>query len=135
MEKELERIKKNAIIEITTWAGLSLTPGVDGTIITKDYNLYYYHNYHHIAPSLQDKIKPNYLSKPIKLNDKTINKINNFIEEKILNKTYEYQLIMDVSFHLTIKYNNKTINIENYPELNHELNKIIERGIKNEKEQ
>lgn len=135
MEKELERIKKNAIIEITTWAGLSLTPGVDGIIITKDYNLYYYHNYHHIAPSLQDKIKPNYLSKPIKLNDTTINKINNFIEEKILNKTYEYQLIMDVSFHLTIKYNNKTINIENYPELNHELNKIIERGIKNEKEQ
>ena len=135
MEKELERIKKNAIIEITTWAGLSLTPGVDGTIITKDYNLYYYHNYHHIAPSLQDKIKPNYLSKPIKLNDTTINKINNFIEDKILNKTYEYQLIMDVSFHLTIKYNNKTINIENYPELNHELNKIIERGIKNEKEQ
>ena len=135
MEKELNKIRKNSIIEISSWGGLSLTPGTSGTIITKDYYVYRYHQYHRVPTYLEDKIPLEYLSKPIKLNDKTINNINKFIEENILNKEFEEVFILDASFHLTIKHNNQTITINNYPNLNSKLNRIIERGINNEKEQ
>lgn len=131
MKKELELIRKESIIEVCSWGGLSLTPGTTGFIIDKNYNLYYYHMYHRVPLELQDKISLEYLSKPKQIDNKTITKLNNYIEE-LLNKEYEERLIMDATFHIYINYNNQKLTINNYPELNNKIRKIIERGINNE---
>ena len=132
MQKELESIRKKSIIEVCSWGGLSLTPGSSGFIITKDYQIYYYHKYHHVPEYLKDEISLEYLSKPKQIDNKTITKLNNYIEE-LLNNTYEERLIMDATFHIYINYNKQKLTINNYPELNNKIRKIIERGIKNEK--
>ena len=131
MKKELELIRKESILEVSSWGGLSLTPGTTGFIITKDYQIYYYHMYHRVPLELQDKISLEYLSKPKQIDNKTITKLNNYIEE-LLNKEYEERLIMDATFHIYINYNNQKLTINNYPELNNKIRKIIERGINNE---
>ena len=101
MKNKLEELRKNILIEVYSWAGLSPTPGRSGFIVTKDQNIYYYHEYQRIIK---------------------------FIEEKILNKSYEYIQIFDASFHIVGNYNNQYFNIINHTDLYEEINKIIRGG-------
>ena len=128
MKNKLEELRKNILIEVYSWAGLSPTPGRSGFIVTKDQNIYYYHEYQRIAPFLEGKVTKEGISKGEKLSNKKYQSIIKFIEEKILNKSFEYIRIFDASFHIEGNYNNQNFNIINHTDLYEEINKIIRGG-------
>ena len=125
MQEKLESLRKNSLVELQTWAGLSPTPGVNGVIVTNDKKIYYYHRYNYIAPSLQHTVTPEGLSEGIELDDKKYNKLIKYIEKNIIGKSFKDQIIFDASWHVIINYDGKKITINNYPEINSEINKII----------
>ena len=125
MEEKLELLRKNSLLELQTWAGLSPTPGVSGVIVTNDKKIYYYHRYNYIAPSYQDMVTPEGLSEGVVLSDNNYNKLIKYIEKNIIGKSFKDQIIFDASWHVFINYYGKKIVINNYPEINSELNKII----------
>ena len=127
MKNKLEEIRKNSLIELDTWAGLSITPGLDTTIVTKDYKVYYYHNYHHVPSYLKDKLELESLSEGKELSKEIIKELNEYIEE-LFNKEYQTRLMKDATFKITINYDNKNLIVNNYPELNSSISKIIRGG-------
>lgn len=128
MKEKLESLRKNILIELSSWAGLSLTPGVNSILITKDKKIYYYHQYHRIPISLEEKITKEGLTEGIKISDKKYQKLINIIKEKIINKNYEPNHIFDASFYIKGNYNNQNFNIINHPDLYNEIYKIIKGG-------
>ena len=62
MQEKLEKLRQNKFLEISSWAGLSPTPGSQGIIITKDKKIYYYHKYYRISENFKDKVKPEDIS-------------------------------------------------------------------------
>ena len=112
MKEKLELLRKNLLVELSSWAGLSPTPGTSGTIITTDHKIYYYHSYR----ILKDNTIDESLSEGILINDEDYQKIEKYIEDH-LNKDFEYIKIFDAGF--TIRTKNKVItnHIEEYNEL------------------
>ncbi len=125
MEEKLEMLRSNSLIELKTWAGLSPTPGVSGVIVTNDKKIYYYHKYNYVSPSLKDMVEPEGLSEGITINNKRYKKLIKYIEENIIDKTFENRVILDATFHIYVNYDGKKIVINNYPEINSEISKII----------
>ena len=132
MYEKLEKLRKDTLLEMSTWAGLSLTPGTEGMLITNDKKLYLYHFYKSIHPNLEGKVEKEYLSDGILIDDETYSKIINYIEEKIIDKKHQYQMIMDLSFEIIVKYQDQEIKVMNDMNMYGELRKII-RGEKDEK--
>lgn len=128
MKNKLEELRKNILIEVYSWAGLSPIPGREGYIITKDQKIYHYHEYQRIAPYFEGKVTNEGISDGEKLSNEKYQKIIKFIEEKILNKTFDYIQIFDASFHIEGKYNKQSFNIINHLDLYEEINKIIRGG-------
>ena len=113
------------LIEVSSWGGLSLTPGTSGLIVTQDKKVYYYHMYFCIPENLKDKISLEDISEGKELQGSTYKKLIKYIEEKIINVEYENKFIFDASFHIIVNYKNKKITVNNYPEINNEINRII----------
>ncbi len=128
MKNELEELRKNMLIEVSSWGGLSLTPGTSGLIVTQDKKVYYYHKYFRVPEKLKDKISLEDISEGKELQGSTYKKLINYIEEKIINVEYENKFIFDASFHIIVNYKNKKITVNNYPEINNEINRIIRGG-------
>ena len=128
MKNKLEELRKNILIEVYSWAGLSPIPGRTGFIITKDQFIYYYHEYQRIAPSFEGKVTKEGISDGEKLSKQKYQKVIKFIEEKILDKQFEYLKIFDASFHIEGNYHNQNFNIVNHTDLYEEINKIIRGG-------
>ena len=128
MKNKLEELRKNMLIEVSSWGGLSLTPGTSGLIVTQDKKVYYYHMYFRIPENLKDKISLEDISEGKELQGSTYKKLIKYIEEKIINVEYENKFIFDASFHIIVNYKNKKITVNNYPEINNEINRIIRGG-------
>ena len=128
MKNKLEELRKNMLIEVSSWGGLSLTPGTSGLIVTQDKKVYYYHMYFRVPEKLKDKISLEDISEGKELQGSTYKKLIKYIEEKIINVEYENKFIFDASFHIIVNYKNKKITVNNYPEINNEINRIIRGG-------
>ena len=89
MQEKLESLRLDKFLEISSWAGLSPTPGSHGIIITKDKKLYYYHKYYRISEKLKDKVKPEDISGTLNNNSFNIHNhfnISNDLEKIIYSK-------------------------------------------------
>ena len=84
--------------------------------------------YHHVPESLKEQISLEGLSEGKKLNKKIINNLNKYIKDNLLNKTYEDHFIFDASFHVIVDFEGKKVTINNYPEINSEINKLLRGG-------
>ncbi len=114
MEKSIDIIRKNAIIEISSWGGLGPTPGCSSTIITNNKKLYYYHEYYRNSQILIDNNIPLVsLSESISISDKDYAKVITFIEQEIVGRTFSSHNIFDASFIVRVTYKNKKYNIVN----------------------
>ncbi len=143
MEKNIESIRKNAIIEIRSWGGLGPTPGCSSTIITNDKKLYYYHEYYRNSQILIDNNIPQVsLSEGILISDKDYAQVITFIEQEIVGKTFTSHHVFDASFTVRGTYKNNKYNIVNDIDYENkkglynkaqELFENIERNINNEK--
>ena len=60
MNEEVEKLKENALLHISTWWGLKY-PGYSGTIITADKELYEYFFYNDLVPAEFKGQKVNYV--------------------------------------------------------------------------
>ena len=125
MNEKLNKLRENRLIELSVWAGLSLTPGESGVIITKDKKKYLFHNYRSIAPSLEGKIEKEYLSNGIELSDDVYEELIKIIENEILNKKHEYAMIFDLSFSIEGNYNGVDFKLENNQELYGKIFKLL----------
>lgn len=114
MKKDLEELRKNALIDIYSWGGLGPTPGCSGTIITKDRKIYTYYNFHSLSSEFKNKgIPDSYLGYIKKLTEEEYYKIEEYIEENIINKKYESVIIRDASFHVDGSFKNIKFKLTN----------------------
>ena len=101
--EKLDKIRDNAIIEVSKWWGLR-TPGCSGTLITKNKEVYLYQYYHIIPKELEDK-NTNFILKNKELNINEYNKVIKFIENEIVNKEFHDETIFDAGYNVTVNYN------------------------------
>lgn len=143
MEKNIETVRKNAIIEICSWGGLGPTPGSSSTIITNDKKIYHYHEYYRNSQILIDNNIPLVsLSEGVLISDQDYAQVIAFIEQEIVGKTFTSHHIFDAGFTVRGTYQNQKYNIVNDIDFENktglynkaqELFKNIEGKIKNEK--
>ena len=107
----LEKIRENAIIEVNQCWGLS-NPGCKGIILTNTKNLYIYQYYNNIPKELEDT-NVNFISKKRDIEEHEFKKIINFIEKKIINKDFDFEMIFDAGFEVIVNYNGVTKEIKN----------------------
>lgn len=89
MQEKFDKLKENSILGVEVKANLSVSPGKNGTIITKDKKVYGYSLYAFMTPFLKKNNIPLeniYLIK--ELTSDEYDKILKFIEE-IINKEYK----------------------------------------------
>ena len=129
MNKKLKELRKNLFVEISAWGGLSQTPGIEGTIITKDNKIYIYHEYDFVSEDLKDIVSRKGISEGKEVKKGTIEKLNDYIKNNIEGKSFltAYQ-IDDASFHIVVDYNNKIYEIDDYPNIFSGLMEIIEKN-------
>ena len=125
MQEKLEKLRQNKFLEISSWAGLSPTPGSHGIIITKDKKIYYYHKYHRIPDSLKDKIKLEEISEGRLIDEDIYLKLVNYLEEKIIGKDFENINTRDAGVNISGTLNNNSFNIYNHFDIYNDLKRII----------
>ena len=126
MEKNLNNIRKNELIEIKSWNGLGI-PSTKIIIISKNKEVYHYCKYKRKTKFLTDNNIPMeslYLSKT--LSDDQFRMLLDFIENKLIGKSFESEKIRDYGVSIFGNYLNSNININNNLEIVNELKKIIE---------
>ena len=90
MQELVDKLKENSILGVEVKANLSVSPGISGTIITKDKKVYVYSLYYHMTPFIEKNNIPLENITLIKeLTDDEYNKILKFIQEEIISKGYE----------------------------------------------
>ena len=125
MQEKLESLRLDKFLEISSWAGLSPTPGSHGIIITKDKKIYYYHKYHRIPDSLKDKIKLEEISEGRLIDEDIYLKLVNYLEEKIIGKDFENINTRDAGVSISGNINNNSFNINNHFDIYNDLKRII----------
>ena len=136
MNGEVEKLKENALLHISTWWGLKY-PGYSGTIITTDKELYEYFFYNDLVPAEFKGQKVNYITKKKDLTDREFKKIKKFIEKEIISKDYPIGRMRDVAYDVEVNYNgiNKLV-VNNKDDENHDglydkteklINKLINK--------
>ena len=125
MQEKLEKLRQNKFLEISSWAGLSPTPGSHGIIITKDKKIYYYHKYHRIPDSLKDKIKLEEISEGRLIDEDIYLKLVNYLEENVIGKEFEEINIRDAGVNISGTLNNNSFNIYNHFDIYNDLKRII----------
>lgn len=94
-KEEVEKLEENSILSMSNWWGF-YNPGEAGTIITKDKKIYFYTFYLRQTPILeQDHIPLESMSDGYTLSDQDYDKIIQFIEQEIKNKSYEFRQVHD----------------------------------------
>lgn len=87
MKEKVDKLKENSILGLEVMANLGVTPGISGTIITKDKKVYSY-SLHSIMTSFMEKnnipLENIYLIK--ELTSDEYNKILKYIEEIVYKK-------------------------------------------------
>lgn len=107
MNKDIEEIKGKAIIEVSESYGGDYNPYSSGIIVTNDKEIYKY-----LMP-LDSKENVNFIKENRTLSDEEFNEVTKFIENEIINKKYEDEMIMDAGFNVTINYNGVKKKIKN----------------------
>ena len=125
MQEKLESLRLDKFLEISSWAGLSPTPGSQGIIITKDKKIYYYHKYHRIPDSLKDKIKLEEISEGRLIDEDIYLNLVNYLEEKIIGKDFENINTRDAGVSISGNINNNSFNINNHFDIYNDLKRII----------
>mgnify|MGYP007112567223 CR=1 FL=1 len=125
MQEKLEKLRLNKFLEISSWAGLSPTPGSQGVIITKDKKIYYYHKYYRISENFKDKVKPEDISGGIVIDEDIYLNLVNYLEEKIIGKDFENINTRDAGVSISGNINNNSFNIHNHFNISNDLEKII----------
>ena len=90
MKEKVNKLKEKSILGLEVRANLSITPGISGTIITKDKKVYSYSLYSIMTPFMEKNNIPLeniYLIK--ELTSDEYSKILKFIEEEIIYKKYK----------------------------------------------
>ena len=90
MQELVDKLKENSILGVEVKANLSISPGISGTIITKDKKVYGYSLYIFMTPFMEKNNIPLeniYLIK--ELTDDEYDKIQKFIKKEIINKEYK----------------------------------------------
>lgn len=126
MNNELEEIKKDYLVELESWAGLSMTPGIQSYIVANDKSLYQYHRYMRKTLFIEEHNIPlEGLSKIGTITDETYNKIIDFINNKIIGKEFEVINMRDGRVSINGRYNGIDFKVSNYIDLYNELKEII----------
>lgn len=114
MKEKLEKLRKNTILEVSHSWGLGYPPGTMGTLITDDKKMYVYHMYYRLPKEFQEKnIPQESVVEQKQLNNIEYQKVIKFIEQEILNKNYEYNMIHDVTYHVRGIYNGTSYDVVN----------------------
>ena len=125
MEKKLNQIRNDALIEIKSWNGFKI-PFNESIIITNNKEVFRYYKYKRESKFLTEnniKMEDLYLVK--KLSDDNFKKITKYIEEKIIGKSFEFVLVRDHGSTINVNYLDSVISIKNNNEINSELRKLI----------
>ncbi len=98
MQKKLDKLKENSILGVEVKANLSISPGISGTIITKDKKVYVYSLYYRMTLFMEKNNIPLEDITLIKeLTDEEYDKLISFIKEEIFNKEYVCRPLRDSS--------------------------------------
>lgn len=93
--EKIEKLEENSILGVSNWSGL-YNPGRAGTVITKDKKIYFYTFYSRSTPFLEENHIPlESMSDGYTLSDLDYDKIMQFIEQEIKNKSYESRPVCD----------------------------------------
>ncbi len=118
MQELVEKLKENSILEILC---VSLLRGTvkSGTIITKDKKMYKY-SFHEKMTSLMknNNIPLEEVSLIKELTDEEYDKILKFIEEEIINKKYESDIVHDTLSTVFCSYKDKTFSYHDCYDIN-----------------
>lgn len=95
MEEMLKMLRKDRVLELSSWAGLSDMPGTSGLIITNNKMIYYYHRYHHVPTYLVGKVKLEDISSGKRISDDIYMKLYRYINRKIIGKKFKDLFIFD----------------------------------------
>ena len=113
MQKILNNLKNNSLLQISNWWGL-WDAGKSGAIITKDKMLYKYTFYHRLSPFLEkNNIPKEYISPGIKLSNEEYQRTIKFIEKEMVDKDFISKKIRDVGYNVSGNYNGKPFSIHN----------------------
>ena len=104
MNEELEKLKENALLHVSSWWGLKY-PGYKGAIITADKELYVYLFYNKKVPEEFKGEKVNYITKKRNLTDREFKKIKKFIDKEIMSKDYPIGKMRDIAYDVEVNYN------------------------------
>ena len=98
MQEKLDKLKEKSILGVEVKANLSISPGISGTIITKDKRVYVYSLYYHMTPFMEkNNIPLEDITLIRKLTDEEYDKLISFIKEEIVNKEYVCRPLRDSS--------------------------------------
>lgn len=125
---ELEKIRENAIIELSNWWGLR-SPGYAGTIITKNKEVYSYKNQSIITAELEFE-NDSFITKKKELNIDEYNKVINFIENEIVDIECSDKRMFDAGFDVTINYNGTEKTVKNDEEIYKKAEQLINELLK-----
>ncbi len=110
-KEKLDKIRDIATIEVYSWWG-HRNPGIAGTIITKNKEMYSYHYCKDIPEGLKVE-DVHYILKNRELSSDEYNKVIKFIEDEIINKEFHDRMIRDVGYHVIVNYNGIVKKIRN----------------------
>ena len=119
MQKKLDKLKENSILGVEDKANLSISPGISGTIITKDKKVYVYSLYYHMTPFMEkNNIPLEDITLIKKLTAKEYDKILKFIKEEIIKKEYVCKTLRDSSYIVFGKVGSKLFYYPNCYDIN-----------------
>ncbi len=121
MENKLNELRKEKFLELSSSSGLGPMPGITGLIITKNKTIYYYQKYFMIPDHLKDKVNLESISEGKSLSEDVYLKLVKYINENILNKSFEDKMIFDAGCNIS----GEEFNIKNYFNIYNDLKKII----------
>ena len=102
MQKILNNLKNNSLLQISNWWGLR-DAGKSGAIITKDKMLYKYTFYHRLSPFLEkNNIPKEYISPGIKLSNEEYQRTIKFIEKDLYSSSERIKMYLNLKSEINL---------------------------------
>lgn len=102
-ETKLKELQKDLLLGTESWGGLSITPGVEGTLITKKGELYSYHQYYRVPSNYPFSKEGIQLMKT--LTKEELESVHIFINKYFATNTFEFHRIFDATFKIRVMLN------------------------------
>ena len=123
----INEIRENMMLEVSSWGGLSRTPGSNSTIITNDKKIYFYRKHF----DFETKENKEELTSGKEISDESFNLIKTYIEEHYINKTFEPVGIFDASFVIKGPGFSVVNQFDEYKKIKDLINEIIKEDLSN----